>query len=339
MNRKDYVISEIRLLATILVFGVHVCQKYEWTYISDWCNLGVQLFFCISAYLYCGKKCGQIIVFWYRRYITIIVPVAIAVVLALMFGHPKNIVECMHAAIGLAGLTKVPDVFRHLWYITYILAMYMCLPLLEILPIEKMDTKPLLIVLIGGNIVLAAVFMTIKHYTPTNMLSMAHISCFVIPYYLSKKWDIEDVEFKSIIRKWMIAAIIVNIVTIVMRYNVFSFTLNISDEVKELLYLYAHTMIGIPLFYILYRCINKKTIHEWILDISDEYSYQFYVIHCIIILELGSLSWSHYKALSIIATFILSLCASVLLNHISSPIIRILLGDKNAKNKRSNAGI
>ena len=321
---KNYAVSFIRMIATIMVFGVHVCQRYNWTYISDWINLGVQLFFCISAYLYCNRNCSKVL-FWWRRYITIIVPVVITVAFVLIVVRPDDIWGSIRAAIGLAGLTSVPAVFLHLWYITYILAMYALLPLLERIHLERLQTKPFLMVLIGVNVLSALVIMAIGHYTGVRTLSMTQVSCFVIPYYLSKKWDVDNTEFKRVIKKWMIAAIVLNIVTIIVYYDVFHFEVNIPNELKTLFYLYTHTMIGIPLFYISFWCIGKMELKPLmpVLNVSDMYSYHFYIVHYIIIM-FGALSLVNNKCLSIMITFAFSLCASVVLKHISMPIIKII---------------
>lgn len=52
--QKDLKISVIRLIAVLMIISCHILQglKYEAAY---WVNLGVQVFFFISGYLY-GKK-------------------------------------------------------------------------------------------------------------------------------------------------------------------------------------------------------------------------------------------------------------------------------------------
>ena len=53
--KKDYSMSIIRMIATISVFLCHVGQQIKCEYLSDWVNIGVQLFFAMSAHLYAKK--------------------------------------------------------------------------------------------------------------------------------------------------------------------------------------------------------------------------------------------------------------------------------------------
>ena len=52
---KNLTISMIRLLAMLSIIACHFCQYYnnEWAW---WLNVGVQVFFIISGYLYGNKS-------------------------------------------------------------------------------------------------------------------------------------------------------------------------------------------------------------------------------------------------------------------------------------------
>lgn len=61
--KKDYAVSSIRMIATILVVVLHIFQQMERTnpdihIATDWLNLGLVLFFGISGFLYSGRKIG-----------------------------------------------------------------------------------------------------------------------------------------------------------------------------------------------------------------------------------------------------------------------------------------
>ena len=59
--KKDYVVSSIRMVATMLVVVLHIFQQMERTnpdihVATDWLNLGLVLFFGISGFLYSGRE-------------------------------------------------------------------------------------------------------------------------------------------------------------------------------------------------------------------------------------------------------------------------------------------
>lgn len=53
--KKDESISLIRLCAFCMIFTCHILQ-YWGQELAWWFNIGVQIFLCISGYLYGGKK-------------------------------------------------------------------------------------------------------------------------------------------------------------------------------------------------------------------------------------------------------------------------------------------
>ena len=57
---KDYTISAIRMLSTVMVVVLHISQQMEKVnshlhFVTDWLNLGLVMFFCISGFLYSGR--------------------------------------------------------------------------------------------------------------------------------------------------------------------------------------------------------------------------------------------------------------------------------------------
>lgn len=54
IKTKDYSISIIRLIATLVIFSCHIFQYFD-IEIAWWLNVGVQIFLSISGYL-CGTK-------------------------------------------------------------------------------------------------------------------------------------------------------------------------------------------------------------------------------------------------------------------------------------------
>ena len=59
--KKDQAVSSIRMIATIMVVTLHIFQQLEKNLpeihiATDWLNLGLVLFFCISGFLYSRRN-------------------------------------------------------------------------------------------------------------------------------------------------------------------------------------------------------------------------------------------------------------------------------------------
>lgn len=62
--KRDYRVSYIRAIATVSVVLLHIVQHFSYTYpkisiFSDWLNLGLVLFFVISAFLYSKRNINR----------------------------------------------------------------------------------------------------------------------------------------------------------------------------------------------------------------------------------------------------------------------------------------
>lgn len=66
-------LSCIRLIATIMIISCHILQGLDLE-AAFWVNLGVQIFFILSGYLYSRKKITNVKDFYYKQYIKIIAP-------------------------------------------------------------------------------------------------------------------------------------------------------------------------------------------------------------------------------------------------------------------------
>ena len=80
---KNSTISMIRLLAMLSIIACHFCQYYnsEWAW---WLNVGVQVFFIISGYLYGSKSIDEPILWLKKRFVKILTPYYIFLTLAII---------------------------------------------------------------------------------------------------------------------------------------------------------------------------------------------------------------------------------------------------------------
>ena len=129
--KKDYSISCIRGIATLLVVGIHIAQRLSLTYpraslISDWGNIGLVMFFVISAFLYSKRRIEKPVIWFAKRYFEIAIPSIIVVVLFLIIYQMivgglyfERIINAILSGLGFEEFVSDPWMFVQLWYLKY----------------------------------------------------------------------------------------------------------------------------------------------------------------------------------------------------------------------------
>lgn len=122
----DYSISLIRLVATFLIITCHIMQ-YLALELAWWFNVGVQIFLCMSGFLYGKKdKISDELVFFKNNIIKILVDyyvVIIPIILLFMLFVPEqlSIITTIKVLLTYGTLNDG----GHLWYIPYCLFCYL----------------------------------------------------------------------------------------------------------------------------------------------------------------------------------------------------------------------
>lgn len=115
---KDKSISSIRFLATMMVVILHIFQQLErlnpYVHIlTDWLNLGLVLFFCMSGYLYSNRTIshGGWMLHRYKEIVipSIITVIATLVVYSLCIEVPSVRIIVYSLLSGLGAEAFVPD--------------------------------------------------------------------------------------------------------------------------------------------------------------------------------------------------------------------------------------
>ena len=95
--KRDVRISAIRLICTLAVVALHICQATEKLndnihYFTEWLNLGLVMFFCISAYLYSKKEITNVYNWYIHRYSEIAIPsLILGIITIVVFTFKGNI--------------------------------------------------------------------------------------------------------------------------------------------------------------------------------------------------------------------------------------------------------
>ena len=280
---KDVRISLIRMISTVMVVVLHIFQQLENTfgnlhYFTDWLNLGLVMFFCISGFLYSNREIKEIYKWLKHRYYEISLPAVVVSILTIIVFtfigdiSLKKVLAAIFSGLGGEAFLKDSWMFIQLWFLTYILVFYFTLPLIQKINCKcKSDVKfwIFFILFLGLGQIL---FLTIDIPLSFGVLIRAYI-----PYFLFKRYNIDSNKTTKIMICLSMLSVIAIIITIFVRY------IYIIGSLSEIIFIYTQTLSGCVLFFWLYRFFDKVKNYNTLLKISDRYSYNIYLTHCLFI--------------------------------------------------------
>lgn len=326
--KRDARISAIRMICTLAVVVLHITQQLEKIYApihyaTDWLNLGLVMFFCISAFLYSKREITKVKKWYLHRYLEIAIPsVLVGIVTVIVFWAKGTLTadKLIGSLLSCAGLQVYAQnswMFVQLWFITYLLFFYLSVPLIQRVKCKETRDFKFWSVLAASIILLQAISIVIESKTGVTLLSVGILLRFYLPYFTFKRYDINGAEIKPIMRLLTVfSAVAVGVICWV-RYTP---NVGIPAGIAEIMFVYTQTLTGFVLFYWLY------TGFAWVkenavLKIADKYSYEVYLTHCLFIGYSTSLIWNAKNVvLGIVAALAATAASSVILNFVSSKI-------------------
>ena len=308
-ERKDsYEISVIRFISMIMIIMCHLMQALT-IELAWWFNVGVQIFLCISGFLYGHKNIDDLSMFYHRRFIRIYIPFLIAYI---PFGVSQLVFVEKRLSIisffkGILLLDTIPG-GGHLWFVPTILICYAITPILQAYRDKFFFNRNQMIFTTFGLVVAETIYFGLFN----KFFSPAWICCYTIGYVLGANDCKENLLKDHIIIIFILfLTIILNGIQIYYDYIKHSEFLGYSYFVQ-----YAHVSLGIFIFLFMRKCIkrHKKKNFDHIIRLSDTYSYEIYLIHGMLILGPYSLiSLTPILAVNVVliigCTFILSYIA------------------------------
>ncbi len=281
----SYSISLIRLISMLLIVTCHIMQWLDWE-LAWWFNVGVQIFLCISGYLYGQSKKQDVVVFYKSRFIKILVPYFIVFFVAVGFEicFVRSELSVVNVIGGLFCKMTIPG-GEHLWFIKYILLCYLITPLLTIYRDKYVhDGKSWWLFSIISVVVTSAFFgVHIQSFNP------AWMTCYVIGFALgaNKGYCSKGV----LVSLFVVVTVICNGIQIYVDYIVRASFTGLLDTLYSYYQDYSHVLLGVSLFLIMIVVFDKIHFSDkfvQVLNISDKYSYAIYLVHQFFI--LGSFS-------------------------------------------------
>lgn len=317
-SNKDYSISFTRFIAMIFIILCHILQYYK-IELCWWFNVGVQVFFIISGWLYFNRKFNSIqdvIKFYIKNALKLLTNYYVYI--SLLFLFFISIKKIPNGFMNLFDLSGTVSGLGHLWFIKYILICYLLVPIFT--KIIKFCKKKRLNIF---SIIFVPIIIALlcKQF---NIIG-AWINCFYFGMILHA---INEYNYQKYLTKVIyIIAIILNVVQIYLQYILNLDLLSIKNG--HYLCEYAHAFLGLLCFYLLkhlYEHIIKDKISVNLLELSDKYSYDVYLTHHIYILGTYSFFNNSSNIILNLIKLILTICISTyILNQISLQIKNALI--------------
>lgn len=325
------------MICTSMVVVLHIFQQMEKLCgsircVTDWLNLGLVMFFCISAYLYSRRKITDVFKWYIHRYLEIAIPsviVGICTVLVFVARGEMNVDKLLGSVLSIFGLqayAKNSWMFVQLWFLTYILFFYLTVPLVQRIKCERASAFKFWGVFAAVVVATQCATVMIEKIAGVPLLSVGILLRFYLPYFTFKKYDINGKAIKPIMYVFTAVSAVAFLFVCWIRYTP---NFGLPAALCELLFVYAQTLIGYTLFYWLYIAFACLKNYTSFLRISDKYSYEVYLTHCLFIGYSTSLIFAvNNIALGIFLSLLLTAIASIVLNFLSTqakkPINKVL---------------
>lgn len=247
-----------------------------------WFNVGVQIFLCMSGFLYGQKDVRKISVFYACRLRKILIPYYIVFILFGIFQliFAKDVFNLSLFIRGLF-LNAQPSGGEHLWFVSTILMCYVLTPLLtEYRDCYVKERKSFIVFTVLSIVIISLFFGAFdKFFNP------AWISCYALGYTFGVNEIGQYVKSRLLVLILGTMAIMCNGVQIYCIYIA-----NRTFQGSEIIFSYNHMILGSFIFLVTKQIFDRMHLKriEKILSITDAYSYEIYLVHQFII--LGSFS-------------------------------------------------
>lgn len=307
--QKNYSVSLLRLIAMVFIVLCHFLQYYG-KELAWWFNIGVQMFFCISGYLYAHKRIDSAVDFISRNLQKILIPYYCFLIpaIALYFVFARDAITIRSVITALLPKGVIGGI-EHLWFIPYILFCYLITPYLYALAEKMRKTKWYVFCLLFFAMVICGQVFSLAY---NSFFAFDRIFCYLFGYFAAVfLQEYKEKTYKPLVLILTAVAILLNGIRIYCVYiGNFHFT-GFSFFAD-----YAHAFLGIAivLFSLFFIKIKKK---KMILDLSDEYSFYIYLVHQLFILSPFTLmTATPYTILNWFITIIAIVVSAILLKCI-----------------------
>lgn len=275
-DRQNSAISLIRLLSTTAIVLCHVLQYYGLE-LAYWFNIGVQIFFVMSGYLYGNKTIDRPIDFYRKRLKKILVPYYLLLLpsVLLYYFFAPEILE-MSSVIKSLFLVGIIQGMNHLWFVRYIIVCYLMTPALYWLKKKsiKFSTKYMFLIWCLTIVMVICGGMIIEK----NFLA-ACLTCYIVGYFSCICYTkFEENSCRMVTKMIFVFSLVVTVVRIYLKYCENADLSGMGQCLFEIIDIYGHPILGYALFCNMMWLFSQVPLTD-ILKWSDKYSYYVYLVH------------------------------------------------------------
>lgn len=293
------------------IIACHFCQYYgsEWAW---WLNVGVQVFFIISGFLYGTKQISEPIGWLKKQFKKILIPyyifLAFAIVGYILVSPEALSIKNLCGAVLTIGQIKG---ISHLWFVSYILFCYLITPYLGALRDylkDKSFWKTLSALITVFSVINIIDIVTSEHFRP------GMIDCYILGFYIAvfkERWGDKTILLCFLLS--LIPTIASNTIYCYLHYT------KGMDMTGNLVHItdFSHLFLGLSVTTLL-MMILKDVKQNNVIQFSDKYSYEIYLVHQLFILSpLTLLTLSGFQVVNIFTTLITILITGVTLQYIN----------------------
>ena len=331
---KKFSVVYLRSFATLLIFLCHILLISGFEKSSMWLNVGVQIFFLMSAYLLTNKKLAsfnEIKKFMIKRCKKVFISywlyvIAISLVLLVIHRQP-SLGDFLIYFFGMKGFFGSANILGlgHLWFVTVILVCYFLTPILYY--ISRIESK---LKRITNKVICVLVVIAIMVGLRCYSYSIYILSYMFAYFYVKhRKGSIKKIELFV----WVCLAIVFSVLRLLIDSSGIN-TLSWYELYDGICVPFLRTFLGMGitvLFLYFEKFFSSIKKCHWIENFAD-LSYEFYLTHQFIQLSLWEfVGWFRtplgigvWSALS----FGLSWCSAYLLKRLTTEI------EKSIRRKR-----
>ena len=317
-KRHSPSISCIRLVAMLLIISCHICQYYG-NELAWWLNVGVQIFFVLSGFLYGNKRIDEPIE-WIRKQFVKILPtyylfIFITVILYLIFSPETLSIKEIAGSIFCVGTLKG---IGHLWFVGNILICYLLTPYLDWIFRRNAERKFLSNL---KKLIFLAVVFTFTGIYLQSYFRPGHILCYIVGYVLSVTYrDYGDkVIYNTMILSGVVAFVLKSVYAY-LKYFKNVEMIGIWSHFHDYSHMVGGVFIMTLLLVLLYKVPQLK-----IASFSDKYSYEIYIVHQLFILSpLTLMALTNYPVVNIVVTLLSIGISGVVLKIMTRSLLKTI---------------
>lgn len=282
---KEWFISALRLISTAFIVLCHILQFYG-NFLAWWFNVGVQIFFLISGYLHATKSQKPMIPFINKKLLNLL-PDYYIYGLAVIAGYSiflplSDSVKEIAKIVLITGSTSLSSL-AHFWFIPYILFCYLMTPWFNAF-LNNCENQR------GGKTYLIKIMLLMCIVEVCCVFYFKFIPAWINSYLVGMIMK-EFRTMNSRLNKLMALGVFVFMLIFngfqvwIGYYKDMHFEGVFGSAYNELCH-YGHVFLALGIFIVVMQIFSKLNISNTlkkILNISDKYSYDIFLVHPVFI--------------------------------------------------------